>query len=194
MSSKSEILSRIKISKPASLQLPDIDVTIFDDSVDLLSQFKKMVEAVGGNVLTTTSNSDLFNQIKSLFPNLKNKYTTLKKDDFNTISIETIKNPKELEDLDILVIEGVFGVAENGAVWVPDSHIPVRVLPFITKHLVIVLNQNNLYSNMHKVYEQISDKDFDFGVFISGPSKTADIEQSLVIGAQGALSITIFLK
>jgi L-lactate dehydrogenase complex protein LldG len=33
----------------------------------------------------------------------------------------------------------------------------------------------------------------DFGLFLSGPSKTADIEQALVIGAQGAVSTTVVL-
>ena len=194
MSSKSEILSRIKASKPSPIPLPKVDVSIFNDDVDVIAQFKKMLESVGGNVLTATSNKDVLDQIKSLFPNLKNNYTTLNEKGFNNIALETIKTPQELEDLDLLVIEGLFGVAENGAVWIQDSYIPIRVLPFITKHLVIVLNQSDIYLNMHEVYKQLSDKDFDFGVFISGPSKTADIEQSLVIGAQGALSVTVFLR
>ena len=46
---------------------------------------------------------------------------------------------------------------------------------------------------MHEAYERLSSFDEGYGVFISGPSKTADIEQSLVIGAQGPLSTTVFL-
>ena len=42
-------------------------------------------------------------------------------------------------------------------------------------------------------YQLIHNTDYGYGVFISGPSKTADIEQSLVIGAHGAGSLTIFI-
>lgn len=69
---------------------------------------------------------------------------------------------------------------------------PVRVLPFITKHLVLVLNEAKIVSTQHHAFEQLKNSDFDYGIFISGPSKTADIEQSLAIGAQGALSLIIF--
>ena len=62
----------------------------------------------------------------------------------------------------------------------------------ITKHLVLVIEEKSLVPYMHQAYEKI--ENFNFGVFISGPSKTADIEQSLVIGAHGALSLTVFLK
>ena len=74
---------------------------------------------------------------------------------------------------------------------VADEKLPMRVLPFITKHLVLVLAKKNLVGYMHEAYQKI-DKT-DFGVFISGPSKTADIEQSLVIGAHGALSLSVFI-
>ena len=46
---------------------------------------------------------------------------------------------------------------------------------------------------MKEVFLRLSDFNEGYGVFISGPSKTADIEQSLVIGAQAALSLNIFL-
>jgi L-lactate dehydrogenase complex protein LldG len=46
---------------------------------------------------------------------------------------------------------------------------------------------------MHQAYEQISSADYGFGVFLAGPSKTADIEQSLVLGAHGARGLVVFL-
>ncbi len=46
---------------------------------------------------------------------------------------------------------------------------------------------------MQQAYERIGDLDYGFGTFITGPSKTADIEQSLVLGAHGARGLTVFL-
>ena len=39
----------------------------------------------------------------------------------------------------------------------------------------------------------ISAAPYGFATFIAGPSKTADIEQSLVLGAHGPISLTVFL-
>jgi len=109
------------------------------------------------------------------------------------IDIKKIKKPQELEDLDLLVLKGEFGVAENGAIWITDDHFPIRVLPFITKDLVLVIDKTDIVPYMHQAYNRLKDIDYNFGLFLSGPSKTADIEQSLVIGAQGALSLSVFL-
>ncbi|MCF8272580.1 MAG: LUD domain-containing protein [Flavobacteriaceae bacterium] len=128
------------------------------------------------------------------FPEAKVNFSTLKGNQgFNSVTLESMKNPHELEDLDILILESNLGVAENGAIWLPDSQIKIRVLPFITKHLVLVLNKENIVPFLHQAYQKLASEKTDFGVFISGPSKTADIEQSLVIGAHGALSLSVFI-
>ncbi len=192
MGSRSNILGRIKANKPEVIALPNIDPSVFEEGFDRVSEFTKKVEAVGGNVFHSTTNQAVLEKVKELFPDTKINFSALENTEpFNTISLDEIKRPQELDDLDVLVLESSLGVAENGAVWLEDSKVPVRVLPFITKHLVLVLPEKSLVSYMHQAYQNI--ENFDFGVFVSGPSKTADIEQSLVIGAQGALSVSIFL-
>lgn len=195
MSSRDLILSRISENKPELLNLPNIDIALFDEGLDILKEFTKKAEVVGANVLETTSNDAVISQMETMFPDAKVKYSTLENTEtFNTLDLAAIKKPQDLEDLDILIIESDLAVAENGAVWVSDKQLPLRVLPFITKHLVIIVSKENIVPYMHQAYNKLSDTSNDFGVFIAGPSKTADIEQSLVIGAHGALSLTLFLK
>ena len=90
-------------------------------------------------------------------------------------------------------MEGTFGVAENGAIWVTEKQMGHRVLPFIAEHLVILLDRQSIVVDMHGAYDRINLSQVSYGTFISGPSKTADIEQVLVMGAQGARSHTVIL-
>jgi L-lactate dehydrogenase complex protein LldG len=98
-----------------------------------------------------------------------------------------------LEDVDVAIIDAHFGVAENGSVWVTEDIIKERVLPFICQHLVAILDRKNIVPTMHDAYNVIGDKEYGFSTFIAGPSKTADIEQSLVLGAHGPKTMTVFL-
>ena len=92
-----------------------------------------------------------------------------------------------------IILEGQFGVAENGAVWFDESNFPLRILPFITNTLIVTLAKTEIVNNMHEAYNRLGDIDTGFGVFISGPSKTADIEQNLVFGAHGAQKFHVLL-
>jgi L-lactate dehydrogenase complex protein LldG len=109
-----------------------------------------------------------------------------------TCNPDEADDPHNLNGIDLAVVKGEIGVAENGCVWIPQN-VRQKAIYFIAENLVIILDKNKIVNNMHEAYEYIADTGYDFGVFISGPSKTADIEQALVIGAHGAKSVMVIL-
>ena len=102
-------------------------------------------------------------------------------------------DPHTFADVELAIIKGEIGVAENGASWVPENNLQHRVMPFICQHLAIILDKNSFVPSMHQAYEKIGAADYGYGAFIAGPSKTADIEQSLVLGAHGPRSLSVFV-
>lgn len=190
---RAAILKSIQENKPALVPLPKIDLNSFDEIVDLLETFKSNVKLVGGDVIELASINDLDTKINDVYPNAKKIVAQTSASNLGTISIAKDTDPHSLEIIDLAIVKGEFGVAENGAVWISEEQFPVRVLPFITNDLVIVLSKADLCDTMHSAYKKIANRQRSFGLFLSGPSKTADIEQCLVIGAQGAMSLTIVL-
>jgi len=108
-------------------------------------------------------------------------------------------HPHELKHIDYAIMPARFAVAENGAIWVDSEQLnglnakTHRVLPFICENLVLVLNKDNIVATMHDAPAKMRLHVGDFGTFIAGPSKTADIEQALVVGAHGAFSLKVYL-
>ena len=115
----------------------------------------------------------------------------------STYEESTLSQPSQLANLDWAILPGEFGVAENGAIWVTGLAARHRAVYFLCEHLVLVLSASQILHNMHQAYQRIagfgSDDRPPFGAFVAGPSKTADIEQSLVIGAQGPRSLDVLL-
>ena len=82
------------------------------------------------------------------------------------------------------VVEGEFGVAENGAVWISEYKKEL----FLSENLAIKVKE--IVPTMHEAMQKINSP----GVFISGPSKTADIEMFLVFGAHGAKRVGVIIE
>ncbi|PKQ45458.1 LutC/YkgG family protein [Confluentibacter flavum] len=191
--SRASILNAIKKNKPESVPLPQIDLSLFHEDIDLVDIFYKNLESVGGRIVSLNTIEDLDAEIKKRYPNAKSIVSCSNTSQLATISISNETEPHSLESIDLAIIDAQFGVAENGAVWISENDFIVRALPFIANDLVLILSKNDICLHMHEAYNLISKRERTFGVFLSGPSKTADIEQCLVIGAQGAMSLTVFI-
>lgn len=191
--SRESILKSIKINKPALLPLPVINFDFFSEEIDVLETFKKNIQLVGGSVIELEEMDSLDAEIKKRYPKAEKIVAHLTESKLGNVLITKETIPHSLETIDLAILKGELGVAENGAVWISDNQFPIRVLPFITNDLVLILSKEDVCLHMHKAYEIIADRERSFGLFISGPSKTADIEQCLVIGAQGAMSLTVVL-
>ena len=185
--SRDKILASVKQNKPALVPLPE--TASFTYAVnDLVAAFTTAITKAGGAVTILNNQQELAKKIKEIYPDAKRIA--------NFIQGDTAANKellKEVALLDVVVLKGQLGVAENGAVWLTDKDCVERVLPFITQHLILLIEKQTLTGNMHQAYAVMGQQNPDYGVFIAGPSKTADIEQSLVIGAHGPRSLQVFI-
>ena len=185
MSSREAILNSIRGIPRETKPLPE--VPDFGTNEELAARFKTSLEGNKAEVMDTPAfdswlkNSGM-NRVFSAVPEYESHS-----------SVTLPKDPHDLENLELAILEGQFGVAENGAIWLDDNQLPNRAMPFITEHLVLIVPKGQLVENMHQAYQKIGNASSGFGLFIAGPSKTADIEQSLVIGAHGAKSLRVVL-
>jgi len=187
MSSKESILNSIRQNnKVEEVALPNIEnfgIT-FENKIE---QFSKVIQTVGGKALEC-SKEELNTVIQELYPEAVFISSNVKECTLGTIKENECKLPHELENLDLAIVKAEFAVAENGAVWMKNPNNKHRALYFIANNIVIIVSKDDIVNNMHEAYERIEFEEAGYGVFISGPSKTADIEQSLVIGAHGPKS------
>ena len=194
MDSKSHILKTLRRDQMPGTDLPSLDGPwlTFDRPSD---QFCQILAAVGGQALAVPHEGDLPRALAQLpsFRAAQHVWSLVPAVASVGRDWTTVTDPHALEVLDYCVAPGEFGVAENAAVWVTQQTVPHRAALFITQHLVLVVPKRDIVHNMHEAYARIGPGQVPFGIFISGPSKTADIEQSLVIGAHGARSLTVVL-
>ena len=194
MSSREKILGAISINKPALIELPVIDIKSTSVlAADWVEQFTKTLESIGGKVILLSSIDVIKEEIQQAKIGGEYIVNTLPILGEVNNEINSTMEASLLETVDRAYIEGSMGVAENGSVWLYEHQIKNRLLPFICQHLVICLNVNKIVPNLHEAYKQIDVAKEGYGVFLAGPSKTADIEQSLVIGAHGARSLLVYL-
>jgi L-lactate dehydrogenase complex protein LldG len=189
---RADILFAVRAAQAQELPLPDL-TKFAPSSAASLDEFTSMLEFIGARWVRGASITDLIAWVEANIPAGATVVSTSPGLRGN-LDLASITDPHDLDGIHTAVLPGRFGVCENGAVWLDESALgPHRVLPFIAEHLVLVVHAADLVSNMHAAYARLEAPPGGFGVFVAGPSKTADIEQCLVVGAHGARSCTVFV-
>ena len=204
MSSKEDILKKYRANVREKFDMPDLSDIKATTYPDPLLQFMNMTKSVGGNAIEVEKGRDINELIKELYPDAKEIASNLPEITIATRNPDDVGRARDLNGTDIGVVRGVFGVAENACVWIPQQ-MKEKAVMFISENLVILLDKKQIVNNMHEAYKRLSDQansqeplaksfnDYGYGSFISGPSKTADIAQVLVMGAQAARSAPVLL-
>jgi L-lactate dehydrogenase complex protein LldG len=192
--SRKSILNKLRSQPLPSNPLPEVihgDWLRFNSPID---QLGNVLRSVGATCESLTDMESVRAKLQSYpeFSDAKRVLSQIPEIPGN-VTLENVERPHDLEDVDFLIVRGEMAVAENGAVWVTDKDLKHRVAYFINQHLIMVVRKADVLHNMHEAYARVKFSGPGFGCFISGPSKTADIEQSLVIGAHGCRTMQLYI-
>ena len=190
---KDDLLAKIRTNIHTTYDRPEIDDMKGVQYADPLKLFVEMSKTVGGKVVELEKGQDINEVIKTCYPDAKVIASNLPEVTIANRNPDTVAEANELNGTDVGVVRGVFGVAENGCIWIPQT-MKQKAVCFISEYLVILLDRKQIVNNMHEAYQRVEFNSYGYGCFISGPSKTADIAQALVMGAQAARGVTVVLE
>ena len=190
---KEDLLAKIRANIHTTYDMPSFDDMKGVQYADPLKQFVEMSKTVGGKVVELEKGQDINEVIKTCYPDAKVIASNLPEVTIANRNPDTVAEANDLNGTDVGVVRGVFGVAENGCIWIPQT-MKEKAMCFISEYLVILLDRKQIVNNMHEAYQRVEFNSYGYGCFISGPSKTADIAQALVMGAQAARGVTVVLE
>ena len=193
-SSREAILNAVRYSNlflsKQEAELPQIPVYQRSDTL-LKPEFEVHLQKAGGAAHDVGSVAESEAMLKALHPGAKVICSAVP-EITGTRRVSEVHDPHELADVDVGIVRAQFGVADSGAVWLTQEDLVIDALGFLSQHLIVLLDPNEIVPDMHAAYRRVRLNETAFGCFMMGPSATADVEATLVHGAQGARSLNIF--
>jgi L-lactate dehydrogenase complex protein LldG len=187
------IVDRLRAARAPEMALPDLS-KLGAAFADRAAKLADSIAAVAGTLVRVADAAALAGEVRALAEKLGAKRVFSGVPGVpGEVSLDALDDPHAMEGIGLAVLPGAFAVAENGAVWLPTGGLKHRGVFVVTEHLALAVPASEIVNDMHEAYRRIAFPGAGFGTFISGPSKTADIEQALVIGAHGARTCTVFL-
>jgi len=205
-SARNNILARLKAAQDkrgeVGENIPDFTSPIYHPLNESLSQeFKTNLEMIGGQVILIKYRTEIADQIRQICDekNLHKIFCTdpnlqeiLKK------SIEIDSDENSFLELNIGITSCEFLVAHLGSVIISSAQISGRRLNVFPETHIVLAHESQLTGYLDEALEKLQNKyKNELPSLISnitGPSRTADIEKTLVMGMHGPKSLIVIIS
>lgn len=199
---REEILGKLRQTKHQVPDEPELNEPVFPPvALPLEDAFKNQLESISGKVYLFNEEKELFDKLKisvsefdpsTVFCNEAHLFPMLKDAGIGFQQYEGPQNPVEIG---ITACE--FLIARSGTVMVSSAQGGGRQLSVYPPVHIVIARKNQLVESLEEAYSGILEKYKDNLpsqiALITGPSRTADIEKTLVLGAHGPKEIRVFL-
>ena len=100
---------------------------------------------------------------------------------------------RSIADRAVGVTRAVLAVAETGSVLLVEPAPIDRAVSLLTRHLIVAVAESNIVDELADGFRWLAEQPraAAYATFVTGPSRTADIERSLTIGVQGPSRLTV---
>lgn len=173
---------------------------------DLFALFSERLEAVGGHVgraAGTEALAGLITGIAGAAAEIwaSSELTAAAPELVRTltgagIAVRTAADPAEVRDQPVGLALAHGAIAETGSVILVEPRVADRAVTLITQTLIVLCPVSALVPSLDEaagILREVSGDGASYATFVTGPSRTADIERELTIGVQGPGALHVLL-
>ena len=185
-SARESILSSIRTHLAASPPLDAYPVNHANPVIlshsDPITRFKESLEAVSGHCIITTDVTDSLNEIIT---------------DLKAERIAYSDNPPNAHDIfgyDVGISTAQAGIAETGTLVLDSAVERHRLVSLVPPVHIAIINASSIVETLGEALTLLQKKEISPAItFITGPSRTADIELTLAIGVHGPQELYVIV-
>lgn len=200
---REDIMNKLKSAVHPVPEKPDFEEPIYH-SIDLPLElaFKENLEKVNGFVHLFQSEGELFIALREFLSSYKKEVVFCNEDEIssrlNALGIQFQQSSGLSKDIEVGITGCEFLIAHTGSALVSSAQKGGRQMFVYPPLHIIIAHKNQLVDYLEKAYSGIREKyrnNLPSQItLITGPSRTADIEKTLVLGAHGPRELRVFIS
>jgi len=199
---REEILNKLKIAVHEVPEPPDFEQPIYHSiNLPLELAFKENLEKINGFVHLYKTEKELFSGLNEFLAPVHKENTFCNEDEIssrlNAFGIPFQQSSVLSKNTKVGITGCEFLIAHTGSVMVSSAQKGGRQMFVYPPVHIVIANKNQLVGYLEEAYSEIREKyknNFPSQIaLITGPSRTADIEKTLVLGAHGPRELRVFL-
>ncbi|MBK3517258.1 LutC/YkgG family protein [Carboxylicivirga marina] len=200
---RANILNRLKhadINKGGLIPERGRSADVFPVPENLLDTFIEEFEKVNGQVFVCNNDEEFTNHFES--ERVSKGWTNIicKDDELKVLLPEEslLTDDSKMDDIGVGITACEYLIARTGSIMISAAGLSGRLLNVFPPVHVVVAHENQLVAFLDDAIEKFSAKYSDNwpsqATIVTGPSRTADIEKTLVMGAHGPKELILFVR